>query len=72
MYEILEKKKLAANVFSMDIMAPRVVKSAKPGQFAILRADERAERIPFVICDYDTERGSVNIVFQVNGISTKK
>ncbi|WPC41488.1 sulfide/dihydroorotate dehydrogenase-like FAD/NAD-binding protein [Clostridium sp. JS66] len=72
MYEILEKKELAENVFSMDIRAPRVAKSAKPGQFAILRADERAERIPLAICDYDTERGSVNIVFQVNGTSTKK
>jgi NAD(P)H-flavin reductase len=72
MYKILDKKELASNVFSMDIQAPRVAKAAKPGQFVIVRSDERSERIPLAICDYDAEKGSVNIVFQVIGASTKK
>lgn len=72
MYKIVEKKDLAPNIFSMDILAPRVANSAQPGQFVIVIADEEGERVPLTICDYDKERGTVNIVIQAMGSSTKK
>lgn len=56
----------------MDIEAPRVARSCEPGQFVILKMDERGERIPLTICDYDKEKGSVTIVFQTLGESTKE
>lgn len=72
MYKIVRKEQLAPNIFSMDIEAPRVAKSAKPGQFIILVVDEEGERIPLTICDYDLDEGTVQIVFQPMGGSTKK
>lgn len=72
MYKIVDKKTLAPNIFSMDIEAPRVAKSCFPGQFVIVRIDEKGERIPFTICDYDSEKGTVKIVFQTLGESTKE
>ena len=56
----------------MDIEAPRVAKSAKPGQFIIVKMDEIGERIPLTICDYDAEKGTVTIVFQTIGASTER
>ena len=55
----------------MDVEAKRVAKSCQPGQFVIVRTDERAERIPLTICDYDREKGTVTIVFQVVGAGTE-
>lgn len=73
MYKIVEKKELAPNIYSIDVLAPRVANSAQPGQFVIVITDESGgERIPLTICDYDTERGTVNIVVQAMGCSTKK
>ena len=72
MYKIVEKKKLAPDIYSMDVLAPRVAKSAEPGQFVIVIADEVGERIPLTICDYDKEKGTVNIVIQAMGCSTRK
>jgi ferredoxin--NADP+ reductase len=72
MYKIVNKKLLAPNIFLMDIDAPRVAKSANPGQFVIIRLDEKGERIPLTICDYDEEKGTVSIVFQTLGSSTQK
>lgn len=71
MYEIVKKKKLAPQIYLMDIKAPRVAKSARPGQFIIVRIDNKGERIPLTICDYDCEKGTVTIVFQTVGSSTK-
>ncbi|WP_242960347.1 sulfide/dihydroorotate dehydrogenase-like FAD/NAD-binding protein, partial [Clostridium beijerinckii] len=56
----------------MDIEAPRVAKSAKPGQFIIIKNDEKGERIPLTIADYDQEKGTVTIVFQTVGKGTKQ
>lgn len=56
----------------MDIEAPRVAKSAKPGQFVIVKIDEKGERIPLTICDYNKEKGTVTIVFQAVGRSTEE
>lgn len=70
MYKIVKKEKLNSSVYLMDIEAPRVAKAAQPGQFVIVIADEKGERIPLTICDYDREKGTVTIVFQVVGAST--
>lgn len=56
MYKILKAEKLAANIFLMDVEAPRVAKRCLPGQFVIVKMDEVGERIPLTICDYDAER----------------
>lgn len=71
MYKILETKELAANIFYMVVEAKRVAKACKPGQFVIVRADEQAERIPLTVCDYDREKGTVTIVFQIVGAGTQ-
>ncbi len=72
MFEIVKKKKLAENIFLMNVHAPRVAKSARPGQFVIVRVDDRSERIPLTICDYNAAEGWVTIVTQVVGSSSAK
>ena len=72
MYPILEKRCLAEGIWLMKILAPRVASSALPGQFVIVRADERGERIPLTIADFDKEAGTVTIVTQTIGVSTRK
>ncbi len=63
---------LAPRIYEMQVAAPRVAASALPGQFVIVRVDERGERIPLTICDYDRAGGSVTIVTQIVGISSQK
>ena len=72
MYKILKAKELTNNIYLMDVEAPRVAKSCKPGQFIIAKMDEVGERIPLTICDYDKEAGTITIVFQTVGASTEK
>ena len=72
MYKIIKKELLAPNIYRMDIAAPRVACSAKPGQFIILRLDEKGERIPLTVADYDAAEGWVTIVTQTVGYSTTK
>lgn len=72
MYKIVEKKWLTATICYMNIEAKYLAMAAKPGQFLILKIDEKGERIPLTICEYDREKGNVGIVFQVVGESTKK
>ncbi|MBR6581090.1 MAG: sulfide/dihydroorotate dehydrogenase-like FAD/NAD-binding protein [Ruminococcus sp.] len=72
MFEILEKKSLNPFVTMMKISAPRVAKKAEPGQFIILRTDSAGERIPLTIADFDREKGSVTIIFQIVGSTTEK
>ncbi|MDO5135101.1 MAG: sulfide/dihydroorotate dehydrogenase-like FAD/NAD-binding protein [Eubacteriales bacterium] len=72
MYKILKAEKLSSNVYLMDVEAPRVAKHCLPGQFVIVKMDEVGERIPLTICDYDSEKGTVTIVFQPIGASTEK
>ena len=71
MYKILRKEYLSPATVLMDVEAPRVAKHCLPGQFVIVRLDEKGERIPLTICDYDPEKGTVTIVFQGIGASTK-
>ena len=72
MFKIVEKRQLAENIFQMKIAAERVARAALPGQFVIVRATENGERIPLTIADYDTEAGTVTIVTQTIGMSTRK
>jgi ferredoxin--NADP+ reductase len=72
MYKIIDKKVLAPNIYLMDVQAERLSKSAKPGQFLIIKMHEKGERIPLTICDYDAAQGTVTIVFQAMGTSTKE
>ena len=71
MYKILEAKELTTNIFYMVVEAKRVAKACQPGQFVIVRTDENSERIPLTICDYDREKGTVTIVFQIVGAGTQ-
>lgn len=70
MYKIVSKQQLTDNIYYMDILAPRIAASCKPGQFVIVIKDEHGERIPLTIADYDAEKGTVAIVFQTVGKST--
>ncbi|MBL4937218.1 sulfide/dihydroorotate dehydrogenase-like FAD/NAD-binding protein [Clostridium sp. YIM B02515] len=72
MYKIVDKRLLAPNIYLMDVEAPRVAKSAKPGQFIIVKMHEKGERIPLTVCDYNADKGTVTIVFQAMGTSTKE
>lgn len=70
MYKIVKKQILNDTVTLMEIEAPAVAKKAKPGQFIILRVNETGERIPLTIADFDTEKGTVTIIFQIVGKTT--
>ena len=70
MFKILKKEELSPNVYAMEIDAPRVAKKAEPGQFIVLRVNEKGERIPLTIANFDRETGRILIVFQVIGAST--
>ena len=72
MYKILEKRELNPTVALMVIEAPAVARKAEPGQFIILRTDEDGERIPLTIADFDREKGTVTIIFQIVGSTTEK
>lgn len=72
MFRIVEKEWLADNICRMSVEAPRLAKAAKPGQFLIVRDNERGERVPLTICDYDPQAGTVDIVIQTIGASTKE
>ncbi|MDD5953222.1 MAG: sulfide/dihydroorotate dehydrogenase-like FAD/NAD-binding protein [Oscillospiraceae bacterium] len=70
MYKILRKQRLNPTVTLMEIEAPQVAKKAEPGQFIILRTDENGERIPLTIADFDREKGTITIIFQIVGETT--
>lgn len=72
MYKIIRKRSLNPTVTLMEIYAPLVAKKAEPGQFIILRAEENGERIPLTVADYDREKGTITIIFQIVGATTEK
>ena len=71
MYRITKKEVLNPTVTLMEIEAPLIAKKAEPGQFIILRVDENGERIPLTIADFDRERGTVTIIYQIVGATTE-
>lgn len=72
MFRIVEKRLLAPDIWLMNVEAPRVAKAAQPGQFVIVRGTDDGERIPLTIADYDRDKGTVSIVIQAVGASTRK
>ena len=72
MYRIVNRKELNQTVVMIEVEAPLVAKKAEPGQFIILRADEDGERIPLTVADYDREKGTVTVIFQIVGATTYK
>lgn len=72
MYKILKAEKLAERIFLMEVEAPRVAKNCQPGEFVIVKIDDKGERVPLTICDYNRIKGTVTIVFQIVGASTLK
>ena len=72
MFEIVERRELAENIYLTRVKAPRIARSAKPGQFVIVRADEKGERTPLTIADYDECEETITLVTQALGISTRK
>ena len=71
MFKIVKKKELNPTVTLMEIEAPLVAKKAEPGQFIFLRADAAGERIPLTIADFDRDKGTVTIIYQIVGATTK-
>ena len=71
MYKILTKRVLNDSVFSLEIEAPFIAKKVKPGQFLIVRIDEKGERVPLTVADFDSQKGSVTIIVQTVGKTTK-
>ena len=72
MYKVLSRKQLNSTVTQLEIEAPLVARKARPGQFIILRVDEKGERIPLTVAGTDTQRGAVKIIFQIVGVTTAK
>ena len=70
MYKIVRKRSLNPTVSLMEIEAPLIAKKAEPGQFIIFRAKEDSERVPLTIADFDREKGTVTIIYQIVGAST--
>ena len=72
MFKIVKKVALNSTVTLMEVEAPMVAKKAEPGQFIILRTHENGERIPLTVADYDREKGTITIIFQIVGATTKR
>ena len=72
MYKIVKKEILNPTVTLMEVLAPFVARKAEPGQFIILRVDDDGERIPLTIADFDREKGTITIIFQIVGATTIK
>ncbi len=72
MYKIVKKRALNPTVTLMEVDAPLIAKKAEAGQFIILRVDEDGERIPLTVAGYNREAGTVRIIFQIVGATTKK
>lgn len=72
MYKIIDKKILNSQITAMTVEAPFIAKKVKPGQFVIIRADEKGEWVPITVADFDREKGTVTVILQAIGFSTKK
>lgn len=71
MYKIVNKQVLNPTVTLMEVEAPLIARKAEPGQFIILRVNEDGERIPLTVADFDREKGTVTIIFQIVGATTE-
>lgn len=71
MFTIRKKECLSSGIYRYEIKAPRLARKTQPGQFVILRTDERGERIPLTVADFDQDKGNITLIFQVVGASTE-
>ncbi len=71
-FQILEKSEIAPNIHELVIGAPEVAKKAKPGQFVIVMVDEKSERVPYTLCDWDAEKGTITLIVLEKGQSSRK
>ena len=72
MYKIIRRQKLNAEICLVECEAADIARAAKPGQFIILRIDETGERFPLTLYNWDMKKGTVTVVAQAVGVSTKK
>lgn len=70
MFKILSKERIAPKEYDFWVEAPRIAKRVRPGQFVVLRANEFGERIPLTIADFNKDKGTIRIIFQVVGKTT--
>ena len=71
MNRLLKKEKLNENVSRIVVDAPHIARAAKPGQFVVIVPSENAERIPLTLADFDREKGTISVIFQIVGATTK-
>ncbi|MDH5450531.1 MAG: sulfide/dihydroorotate dehydrogenase-like FAD/NAD-binding protein [Candidatus Bathyarchaeota archaeon] len=71
-YKVLAKEDLAPQIKLMTVHAPDIAEKAQPGQFVIIRVDEKGERIPLTLVDWEKEKGTITLIFQEVGVSTRK
>ncbi|MGQ9460161.1 MAG: sulfide/dihydroorotate dehydrogenase-like FAD/NAD-binding protein [Candidatus Bathyarchaeaceae archaeon] len=72
MYKIIKKVELAPNIKLIEVNAPEVARKAKPGQFVIIRVDEKGERFPLTLAEWEPKKGTITIIFLEVGVSTRK
>lgn len=72
MFKIINKESLSADITRIEILAPEISRKTKAGQFVMVVADEKGERIPLTLADWDTSKGTITLIFQMIGFSTKK
>lgn len=72
MYRILEKRELATNIKLLKVSAPTIAEKAQAGQFVIVRVDEKGERIPLTLVDWNRKEGTITLIFLEVGVSTRK
>jgi ferredoxin--NADP+ reductase len=70
MFKILSSERIAPREYDFWVDAPRIARSARPGQFVVLRPSEKSERIPLTMADFDSARGAIRIIFQAVGKTT--
>ena len=72
MYQIVKREQFSDVTFLWDVHAPDVAKAARPGHFVMVRLNEGGERIPLTVADYDPDWGTVTVVVQALGKTTKE
>lgn len=72
MFEIIKKELISTDTYLFDVYVPRIASSVLPGQFLIVKLDEKGERVPLTVTDYDPQRGSVAMVFKAIGVTTSR
>ena len=72
MFKIIDKEDLAIDITRIIVEAPQIARKAKAGQFAVIIIDEKSERIPLTLADWDKDKGTITLIFQKVGFTTKK